>query len=94
MNTICVYLRVVFRGGVVVKNPPPNVGDRADTCSIPGLGRCPGVGNSNPLQDSCQENSTDRGAWWVTVHVVAKSQTCQHAHTQICENTIDIILQI
>ena len=36
-----------------------------------GSGRCPGVGNSNPLQYSCLENSTDRGAWWATVHGVA-----------------------
>ena len=31
--------------------------------SIPGLGRSPGEGNGNPLQDSCLENSMDRGAW-------------------------------
>ena len=28
---------------------------------IPGLGRCPGEGNGNPLQYSCSENSMDRG---------------------------------
>jgi len=38
------------------------------------LGRSPGEGNGNPLQYSCLENSMDRGAWWVTVHVVEKSQ--------------------
>ena len=43
--------------------------------SIPGLGRSPGEGNGNPLQYSCLENSTDRRAWWATVHGVAKSQT-------------------
>ena len=31
--------------------------------SIPGLGRSLGGENGNPLQDSCLENSTDRGAW-------------------------------
>ena len=36
--------------------------------SIPGLGRCPGVGNGNPLQHSCLENPMDRGTWWATVH--------------------------
>ena len=46
-----------------------------DPGSIPGLGRSPGEGNGNPLQYSCQENSMDRGTWWVTVHVVAKSWT-------------------
>ena len=35
-----------------------------------------GEGNGNPLQNSCLENSMDRGVWWVaTVHVVIKSQT-------------------
>ena len=29
----------------------------------------------NPLQYSCLENPTDRGAWWATVHRVAKSWT-------------------
>ena len=42
---------------------------------IPGLGRYPGEGNGNPLQYSCLENSMDRGAWWATVHGVAKSRT-------------------
>ena len=36
--------------------------------SIPGLGRSPGVGNGNPLQFSCLENSMGRGAWWATVY--------------------------
>ena len=31
--------------------------------------------NGNPLWYSCLENSTNRGAWRVTVHGVAKSQT-------------------
>ena len=39
---------------------------------IPGSGRPPGEGNSNPLQYSCQENPMDRGVWWATVHGVAK----------------------
>ena len=42
---------------------------------IPGLGRSPGEGNGNPLQYACLENPMDRGAWWATVHGVAKSQT-------------------
>ena len=59
----------------LVKNPPANAGDTGDTGSTPGLGRSPGGGNSNLLQYSCLENSMDRGAWWATVHEVAKSQT-------------------
>ena len=43
--------------------------------SIPGLGRSSGKGNGYPLQYSCLENLMDRGAWWATVHGVAKSQT-------------------
>ena len=56
----------------VVKNLPAREGDAG---SIPGLGRFPGGGNGNPLQYSCLKNPTDRGAWQVTVHGVAKSQT-------------------
>ena len=59
----------------VVKNPPANAGDTRDMGSIPGLGRAPGEGNGNPLQYSCLENPMDRGAWQVTVHGAAKSQT-------------------
>ena len=46
-----------------------------DVGSIPGSGRSPGEGNGNPLQYSCLENPMDRGAWWATVHRVAKSWT-------------------
>ena len=60
---------------LIVKNLPANAGDIRDACSIPGLGRSPGEGNGNPLQYSCLENPMDRGAWWFTVHRVAKSRT-------------------
>ena len=43
--------------------------------SIPGLGRCPGEGNGNPLQYACLENPMDRGAQQATVHGVTKSPT-------------------
>ena len=46
-----------------------------DASSIPESGRFPGEGNGNLLQYSCLENSRDRGAWWATVHGVAKSWT-------------------
>ena len=59
-------------GGSVVKNPPASAGD---TGSILGLRKSPGEGNGNPLQYSCLENSTDRGAWWAIVHGVPKSGT-------------------
>ena len=40
--------------------------------AMPGLGRSPGKENGNPLQYSCLGNSMDRGAWWATVHGIAK----------------------
>ena len=43
-----------------------------DWGSIPGLGRSPGEGNGNPLQDSGLENPMDRRAWWATIPGVAK----------------------
>ena len=46
-----------------------------DAGSIPGWGRCPGGGHGNPLQYSYLENPMDRGAWWATVHRVAKGWT-------------------
>ena len=60
---------------LVVKNPPANAGDIRDTGSISGSGRSPGGGNGNPLQYSCLEKPTDRGAWQALVHRITKSQT-------------------
>ena len=42
---------------------------------IPESGRSPGGGHSNLLQYFCWQNPKDRGAWWATVHGVAKSWT-------------------
>ena len=61
-----------FPGGSEVKASACNAGDLG---SIPGSGRSPGEENGNPLQYSCLETSMDGGAWWATVHGVAKSQT-------------------
>ena len=58
----------------VVKNPPANVGDRGDACSIPRLGRSPGE-DGNLLHASCLENPMERGAWQATVQGAAKSGT-------------------
>ena len=62
-----------FPGDSVVKNPCASARDIADMGWIPGLGRSPGGGKSNPLQYSCLENPMDRGALWATVHEVTKS---------------------
>ena len=56
----------------MVKNVAANEGDLGWIC---GLGRFPREGNGYPLQCSCLENSMDSGAWWATVHGVAKSWT-------------------
>ena len=62
----------MYTYGSEVKASTSNAGDLG---SIPGLGRSPGEGNGNPLQYSCLENPMDEGAWWATVHGVAKRRT-------------------
>ena len=57
----CFSYSFKFPDGSVVKNPPANAGDS----STPGLGRSPGGGNGNPLQDSCLENPRDRRVWLI-----------------------------
>ena len=59
----------------VVKKPPASAGDIKDGSLIPGLGRSPREGKGYPLQYSYLENLMDRGAWWVTIHRVAKGLT-------------------
>ena len=63
----------------MVKNLPASGGDAGDSGSIPGWERSPGVGNGNPLQYSCLENSMSRGTWWATVHGIAETQVTGHA---------------
>ena len=58
-----------FPGGSDGKASAYNAGDLG---SIPGLGRCSGEGNGNPLQYSCLGNPMDRGAWQVTVYGITK----------------------
>ena len=70
-----------FPGGRVVKNPHANAGDAG---SIPGSGRSPGEGNGNSLQCSCQENSTDRGAWLgYSPWGCKESDMTEHTHRHI-----------
>ena len=61
-----------FPGGSDCKESACSVGDLG---SILGLGRSPGGGHGNPLQYSCLQNLLDRGAWWATVHGIARSWT-------------------
>jgi len=68
----CSIFNYGFPRGSVVKNPPVIAGDV-------GLS----LGREDPLEEemathskySCLGNPMDRGAWWATVHGVAKSQT-------------------
>ena len=62
----------ILPGVSEVKASACNAGDPG---LIPGSGRSPGERNGNPLQYSCPENPMDGGAWWATVHGVAKSRT-------------------
>jgi len=59
----------------VVKKLPAKAGDIEMRVESLGQGRSPGEGHGDPLQCSCLENPMHRGAWWATVHRVAKSQT-------------------
>ena len=67
---------------LVVKNLPAKAVDTRDVGLIPGSGKCPGVGNGNPLQYSCLEVPMNRGAWQATVQGVTKSsmQLSTQAH--------------
>jgi len=60
---------------LLIKNLPANAGDVRDAGLVPGSGRFPGEGSGTPLQYSCLDIPMDRGAWWATVHMVAKSWT-------------------
>ena len=71
---------------LLVKNLPAGAGDTGHVGSVPGSGRSSWGGHGNPLQYPSLENPMDRGAWWSTVHRVAKSQTrlkqlSIHTHT-------------
>ena len=64
------FSKIDFAKELLLHLSSPGSSDgRASACnagdlgSIPVLGRSPGEGNGNPLQYSCLENPTDRGAW-------------------------------
>ena len=69
------------RSGITGSGLPWWFRHKERACSVgdpdlnPVLGRAPREGNGYPLQYSCLENSTDRGAWWATVHRVTTSCT-------------------
>ena len=72
---------VLGTGDRAVRGFPGSSDGKESACSvgdlglIPGSGRSPRDRNGNPLQNSCLENITDRGAWQATVHGIPKGQT-------------------
>ena len=69
------HTRAGFPGIANGKNSLSIAGNSRDKGSIPGLERSPEIGNGNLLQYPCLKHSMNRGAWWATVHGVAKSLT-------------------
>ena len=53
----------------MVNHPPANAEDAGDVSLTLELGRPPGGRNDHPLQYSCLENPTDRGAWRATIEL-------------------------
>ena len=70
-HTHIILINYLFGASMVsklVKNRPT----MQETSSIPWFGKSSGEGNGNPLQYAFLGNLLDRGAWWATVHRVAK----------------------
>ena len=77
-------------GGTVGKESASQGRRHKRCCFDPWVGKIPGIGNDNPPQFSCLENSMDRGAWRPISYEVTKSQTSlslslshTHTHTQV-----------
>ena len=68
-------VEVVWQVGLPMSLSGEESCNAGDAGLIHGLGRAPGEGNGKPLQYSCSENHMDRGAWWATVHGVAKNRS-------------------
>ena len=72
---ICIYIYIwASQVALVVKNLPANARDIGDMDLIPGPGRSPGGGHTNPLQYSCLENPMDRGAWGIHSIVLQRAE--------------------
>ena len=79
---VAFFEKIGFPGGAVIKNLPASAGDARDVDLILGSGRFPGVGNGNPLQYSCLENSRYWRVWQATVHGLSQNQI-YWAHTHL-----------
>ena len=77
-NHFTVYTYIYY---IIILELPCSSNGKEHACntgnlgSNPGSGQSPGHENDNLLQYSFLENPMDRGAWWATVHAVAKSWT-------------------
>ena len=77
------FLKIDFAKELLHLSSPGSSDGKASACnvgdlgSIPVLRRSPGEGNGNPLQYSCLENPTDRGAWWAAAQGVTESDTTE-----------------
>ena len=75
-----------FQLALVIKSLHCKAGDIRDASLIPGVGKIPWRRAYQPTPIFLLENSMDRGAWWATIHGVAKSRTglkqLSTAHTQ------------
>ena len=76
-SVLCPAVEEVFPGSTLVENPPASSGDGRDEGSIPGSGRTTGGGHRQHTPVFLPGDSQDRGAWWVTVHWVAESDTTE-----------------
>ena len=81
-NVICTHIHIprASQVALVVKYPPAKAGHGRDVGSVPGLGRFPGEGSGTPLQYSCLENSTDRGAWPQFIGSQGQTRLSDSAH--------------
>ena len=70
----------------MIKNLLASAGDAKDLSSIPGSVRSPGVGNGNPLQCSCLENSVNRGVRRASPwgHKESDAAECTRTHQRLC----------
>ena len=69
----------------VVKNLSAKAGVARDAVSFPGLGRSPGEGNGNPLQNSCLGNSKDRRSLvGYSPWGCKELDMTEHTHTMYC----------
>ena len=79
-------------------NPLAKAGVARDTGSRPGWGRSPGVGNGNPFQYSCLENSMDRSlvgySSWNHKELDTNEHTHTHTHTHSWETISSLLHDI